>query len=118
VAFDADFRTPSGDRSRHRISQRAVDNLTSLGGGVGGALSRSFLRMFESFSYDAIGLSCRLARGVCRMDGLEESNGGYTIVRGGGLPRIDVVGYSREVDWDVLVQRLRRITEQGPAVVE
>ncbi len=118
VAFDADFRTPPGDRSRHRISQRAVDNLTSLGGGVGGALSRSFLRMFESFSYDAIGLSCRLARGVCRMDGLEESNGGYTIVRGGGLPRIDVVGYSREVDWDVLVQRLQRITEQGPAVVE
>lgn len=118
VAFDADFRTPPGDRSRHRISQRAVDNLTSLGGGVGGALSRSFLRMFESFSYDAIGLSCRLARGVCRMDGLEESNGGYTIVRGGGLPRIDVVGYSREVDWEVLVRRLRRITEQGPAVVE
>jgi len=118
VAFDAAFRTPPGDRSRHRISQRAVDNLTSLGGGVGGALSRSFLRMFESFSYDAIGLSCRLARGVCRMDGLEESNGGYTIVRGGGLPRIDVVGYSREVDWEVLVQRLRRITEQGPAVVE
>jgi hypothetical protein len=36
-AFDAMLRTPEGDRSTHRISQRAVDNLASIGG-AGGAL--------------------------------------------------------------------------------
>ncbi|HAJ92849.1 MAG TPA: hypothetical protein DCO71_09610, partial [Gammaproteobacteria bacterium] len=39
VAFDAEFATPADDTSRHRISQKAVDNISSIGGaGVGGAL--------------------------------------------------------------------------------
>ena len=33
VAFDLSVRTPSNDRSRHRISQRAVQNLSNIGGG-------------------------------------------------------------------------------------
>ncbi len=36
--------------------------------------------------------------------------GGYYLVEGGGIPRIDVIGYSQRVDWDTLLQRLRRIT--------
>ena len=117
VAFDARFATPEGDRSRHRISQRAVDNLTSLGGGVGGALSRSFLRFFEDFSYDRLGLSCRLHNGVCEMDGVAPAPEGYYIVKGGGLPRIDVIGYQRRVDWQVLIKRLEAVTSgEGPVI--
>jgi hypothetical protein len=117
AAFDARFFTPPGDRSRRRISQRAVDNLTRLGGGVGGALSRGFMRFFEEFSYSRIGLSCRLERGVCHMDGIAPAGDGYAIVRGGGLPRIDVIGYAREVDWDELIARLKRVTgETGPVI--
>jgi len=38
VAFDAEFTTPDDDDSRHRISQKAVDNISNLGGaGLGGA---------------------------------------------------------------------------------
>ena len=117
VAFDARFATPEGDRSRHRISQRAVDNLTSLGGGVGGALSRSFLRFFDDFSYDRLGLSCRLHNGVCEMDGVAPAPEGYYIVKGGGLPRIDVIGYQRRVDWQVLTKRLEAVTSgDGPVI--
>src|SRR5690606_3458274 len=36
VAFDARFYTPLDDRSRHRISQRAVENIGSMGGGSAG----------------------------------------------------------------------------------
>lgn len=117
VAFDARFATPENDPSRHRISQRAVDNLTSLGGGVGGALSRSFLRFFDDFSYDRLGVSCRLKNGVCEMGGIAPAPEGYYIVKGGGLPRIDVIGYQRRVDWPVLLKRLEGVTGGGGPVI-
>jgi hypothetical protein len=107
VSFDARLGTPKGDRSRHRISQRALDNLTNLGSGVSGVLSTGFLSLFEDFAYDEIGLSCRLRDGVCDMDGVGKAETGYYIVRGRGLPRVDVIGYNRRVAWEVLIGRLR-----------
>ena len=48
-----------------------------------------------------------LSGGVCRMDGLEPAKGGgYVLVKGRLVPRIDVVGFSREVDWDTFVAQL------------
>jgi len=119
VAFDARLATPPGDDSRHRISQKAVDNLTNLGGGgITGALSRSLLGMFKTFSYDRLGLSCRLHDGICDMDGIAPAPQGYYIVRGGGLPRIDIIGYAHEVDWHELVARLASITASTEPVVQ
>ena len=117
VAFDAVLRTPDGDRSRHRISQRAVDNLASLGG-ANAVLSSTFLRFFSDFSYDRLGLSCRLEGGVCHMGGVERARRGYYIVKGGGLPpRVDVVGFNERVDWQTLVSRLRAVAgAEGPVV--
>lgn len=110
VAFDARLFTPPEDRSRHRISQRAIDNLSSLGGGPSGILQRGVLRFFEDFAYDRIGWSCKLDNGVCTMDGLEPAkNGGYVLVKGKLLPRIDVIGYERRVDWDRFVAQLLAI---------
>jgi hypothetical protein len=119
VAFDARFATPENDQSRHRISQTAVNNLTDLGGGgVGGALSRSFLSFFHQFSYSRLGIRCRLKDGVCDMGGVAPAPNGYYIVKGGGLPRIDVIGYARRVDWGELVQRLKTITSSAGPVVK
>ncbi|MCB1877905.1 MAG: hypothetical protein KDH88_18175 [Chromatiales bacterium] len=115
VAFDARLATPEDDDSRHRISQRAVDTLTNVGGsGVAGALSRTYLSFFEDFAYDRIGLSCRLRKGICEMGGvLPADNGGYYIVKGGGLPRIDIIGFNRRVDWDVFLTQLRSAATAG-----
>lgn len=116
VRFEAHFATPPDDSSRHRISQKAVDSLSSLGG-ASGTLSRSFLRFFDSFSYDRLGISCRLQNGVCEMGGVEPAGEGYYIVKGGGIPRIDVIGYAREVDWETLLERLKGAMEsEGPVV--
>ncbi|HEY9199049.1 MAG TPA: hypothetical protein VIR60_06755, partial [Gammaproteobacteria bacterium] len=118
VAFAAAFATPAGDDSRHRISQKAVDNLSSIGGGLSGALSRSFLGVFEDFPYDRLGLSCTLENGVCRMGGVAPADGGYYIVKGRFLPpRIDVVGYADRVDWRTLIERLKSVTLEQPPVV-
>ncbi len=117
VAFDARIYTPPGDRSRRRISQRAVDNIASIGGGGAGVLSTGFLRFFDQFSYEAFGLGCRLERDVCAMSGLETRDGGYVILRGRGLPRIDVLGFVDRVSWSTLLAQLAGISEsEGPEV--
>ena len=114
-SFNARFFTPPGDRSKHRISQRAVTNLSSIGGGSGGgvaaALQGGFLKFFDDFGYDRLGLSCRLANDVCTMGGVLETDGGYYIVKGAGLPRIDVIGSQKQVAWTRLVRQLGAIME-------
>jgi len=111
VAFDAWFKTPDDDRSRHRISQRAVDTISNIGGGgIGGALSRGMLKFFEDFPYRRLGIRCRLENGVCHMGGVGDPDAGmgYYLVQGRLLPpRLDVIGYAREVDWSSLLERLR-----------
>jgi broad specificity phosphatase PhoE len=112
VAFDAHFETPPDDDSRHRISQRAVDNISNLGGaGVGGALSRGFLSVFEDFPYKRLGIRCRLEDGVCHMGGVAPAETGYYLVQGTWLPpRLDVIGYAEKVAWQSLVDRLVAVT--------
>ncbi len=115
VAFVARFATPADDKSRHRISQRAVENISQIGGGgIGGALSRSFLRVFDEFSYDRIGISCTLSNGVCDMDGVAPAQQGYYLVKGGGLPRIDIIGYAHRVDWNTLLARIGSVISTAP----
>ena len=109
VAFDARIYTPPDSRARQRISQRAVDNIASIGGGGAGVLSTGFLRFFEDFSYAGFALGCRLERDVCRMSGLGAREDGYVILRGSGLPRIDVMGFARDVSWSALVGQLAGI---------
>ena len=110
VKFDADFHSSPGSYPR-KISQRAVENISALGGaGAAVAIQRSFLRFFKEFNYAKIGLSCTLRNGVCTMDGAEKTSSGYVIVKGSGIPAITVLGYNRSVSWGELLERIRRIT--------
>ena len=123
VRFAARIESSPG-RYRRRISQRAVQSLGALGGpGVVNAIQRSALRFFDSFGYRRLGWSCVLEAGVCEMAGVEpdqpREDGGFVIVEGRGIPALDVVGYNRRVDWQVLLGRLSRVTGAGaPAVVQ
>lgn len=118
VAFDADLHTDSAWRGRKRISQRAVQDISNIGGGgLAAGLQNQLLRTFSSFGYSRIGIKCRLADDVCLMDGIGSAGQGYTIVEGAGLPRITVVGFQRRVDWPVLVDRLKAATEGQTPVV-
>jgi len=123
VAMDMHFYTPPDDKSQRRISQRAVENLASVGGGGAAAvLSTGFLQFFEVFAYDRIGLRCVLRDGSCAMSGAGAAKAGpagtgYFIVKGRGVPRIDVVGYRDTVSWARLVQQLAAITRSGTPTV-
>ncbi|WP_141696791.1 hypothetical protein [Methylophaga muralis] len=119
VQFDAVFMTPEKDPGRRRISQRAVNNISQVGGGPSAILSRGFMGLFEDFSYQKIGLSCRLMNSVCQMDGVEPTEQGYYIVKGGGLPPwINVVGFTREVDWPELIARLKAVRHSDGPVIQ
>lgn len=113
VMFDAVVRSTPGDY-RRRISQRAVENITALGGaGAVAAIQRSFLRFFNDFGYRELGLACRLRGNVCEMQGLDgegRADAPFLIVRGGGVPALNVIGYNRRVDWVELIERLARVT--------
>jgi hypothetical protein len=110
VAFDAEVHTQPRRGVRQRISQRAVQNISSVGdASFTASLQGQLLALFDDFGYRRIGISCRLANGVCTMAGLQPRGTGFVIVEGAGLPRLDIVGYNRRVDWDTLVERLAAV---------
>ena len=104
VAFDAQLQALDGGR----ISQRAVNTISSVGGGgIAAGLQASMLKLFDTFGYSRLGIGCRLQNAVCHMRGLDADAARYTLVEGRGLPRIQIVGHQSQVDWAVLVDRLQ-----------
>jgi len=117
VAFDARLATPPDYRGDRRITPRAVQNLSSLGGGSGvtSALSGGFLRIFKDFKYQQLGIACRLEQDVCQMGGVAPAPGGYYLIEGAGLPRINLIGSQGRVAWSKLLRQLERLG-QGAAL--
>jgi hypothetical protein len=114
VAFDASLRTDRAAArakdTRQRISQRAVQDLSSVGdASFVTSLQSRLIGLFDDFGYRRIGIDCRLADDVCAMDGLGSAGQGFIIVEGSGLPRLTVVGFNRLVDWPTLLERLGAI---------
>jgi hypothetical protein len=110
VAFDATLRTDRKSGVKQRISQRAVQDLSSVGdASFVNSLQSRLIGLFDDFGYSRIGISCRLADDVCAMDGLGSAGRGFIIVEGRGLPRLTVVGFNHQVDWPTLVERLGAI---------
>jgi len=70
------------------------------------SLQNRLIGLFDEFRYRRIGIACRLQNQVCRMSGLSPSGAGFTIIEGAGIPRLNVVGFNREVDWPTLVERV------------
>ena len=125
VALDAWLRTKDGGR----LSYKAVNDITSLGGGGGlsSNLQTMALKVFDTFGYSRFGLRCRLTKEVCLMGGIDplpdmptapdSAADRYTIIEGSGVPRLDVVGHRRRVDWPTLVRRVRESMQgDGPVV--
>jgi len=117
VKFDAALQT-SDDKQKKKISQRAVENITALGGeGTAAALQRTFLRFFDEFNYDKIGISCKLRGDICEMCGVTSTPDGYVIVKGSGIPAINVNGYNKRVSLTDLLGRIERITDTNSTVI-
>ncbi|MCF7223504.1 YdbH domain-containing protein [Marilutibacter chinensis] len=107
VAFEAELHTERTRGVRQRISQRAVQDLSSVGdASFVTSLQGQLIGLFDDFGYSRIGIACTLADEVCEMDGLRSVGRGFIVVEGAGIPRLTVVGYNRRVHWPTLVERL------------
>jgi hypothetical protein len=51
------------------------------------------------------------------MGGVENTAQGYVIVKGDSIPRLDVLGYNREVNWEILLERVKRIVQDNVRAV-
>lgn len=118
VRFDSALYTVKVPGVKQRISQRAVQNISSVGGTAAtSGLQAKALALFKDFGYSRIGIQCRLVNSVCLMSGLEgdarsgSGSNSFTILQGAGIPRLTVVGHNRRVDWPVLVERLKAVAE-------
>lgn len=114
VAFDAVLRTDAAAArragARQRISQRAVQDLSSVGDATFvSSLQGQLIGFFDDFGYARIGIACRLGEAVCEMDGLRSAGNTFTIVEGSGVPRLSVIGHNRRVDWPTLIERLAAV---------
>lgn len=122
VAFDARLYTMPGDRSPHRISQKAVTRIAAFGGAAGAvtaALESGVLKFFHTFHYDRVGIGCRLQNEVCAMSGAGTApDGGYYLVKGSGLPRLDIIGNVRRVNWPQLIGQVEEGMRQHDFVVK
>jgi hypothetical protein len=131
TAFDAELHTMTVPGVPRRISQRAVQNISSVGdASFTSTLQSQLIGLFNDFGYRRIGISCVLANEVCAMDGLHaagrtrlqgligrashkagsdsagSTGAGFTIVEGAGIPHLTVIGFNRQVDWPTLLERL------------
>jgi hypothetical protein len=117
VHMDAIIQTADGKHLK-KVSQRAVENITALGGeGTAAALQRTFLRFFKEFNYEKIGLSCQLRQDVCKMGGVESTPTGYIIVKGKGAPTVNVNGFTEYVSLSDLIARMKRITDSNSKMI-
>ena len=110
VAFDAELHSVRRPGVKQRISQRAVQNISSVGdASFVGSLQGRLIGLFDDFGYANLGITCRLANEVCDMGGLHSAGNSFTIVEGSGLPRLTVVGFNRQVDWPTMVERVEAV---------
>lgn len=119
VRFDAKVASSPGNY-RRAISRGALQDISALGGAAGAAaVGLSPAGFFNTFDYERIGFTCVLRQGVCQFEGLEPSGTGYVVVKGSGIPSVQVIGYNRRIDWNLLVSRIRAvIAGKSKAVIE
>ena len=119
--FRARLHTPAHNPGRRRISHEAVAYLSRVGDGGSNLMVNQFIRVLNRFPYDKLGFSAELANGVLKLDGIApavDGQNGYYLVKGRGVPHLDIIGHTREIDWAELLNRLKSATESEGAQVE
>ena len=119
--FRARLQTPVQNPGRRRISHEAVAYLSRVGDGGSNLMVSQFIRVLNRFPYDKLGFSGELANGVLKLDGIApaaDGQNGYYLVKGRGVPHLDIIGHTREIDWAELLNRLKSASESEGAQVE
>jgi hypothetical protein len=100
-----------------RISVKAVDNISRIGGGQSPfmGLAGSFATLFKEFPYKKIGVRASLENDVFRVNGTIKEGGFEYLVKRGGFSGVNVVNQNPDnrISFKDMVKRVKRITSKG-----
>ena len=115
--FDLRLETVPTKGVEQKINIRAVESITSLGGGGSpfAGLAGSFATFFREFSYWKIGVAASLENDVFRINGTIEQDGREYLVKKSGFSGVDVVNLNPEnrISFKDMVKRIQRISKSG-----
>ncbi|PIE82593.1 MAG: hypothetical protein CSA10_00365 [Cardiobacteriales bacterium] len=115
--FSGTLNTDKDNPGRRRISHEAVRYLSSAGGGT--AIVSQFVEFLNEFPYEKLGFSATLQNNVLTLTGVEAiDSSSFYLVKGKGLPHLDIIGHQTEIDWPELLSRLIAATKSEKAVIE
>jgi len=70
------------------------------------------LRFFREFGYAQLGAGVRLQDGIAHLSGVANApHGGFYLLKGQGVPQVNIIGYNRRSNWQELLSRLRAVME-------
>lgn len=122
-AFDLLLETVKRDGVPQRISVKAVDNISQIGGGqspfigVAGILAS----VFDDFPYTKIGIRASLKNDVFRINGTIMEGGTEYLVKRGSISGVNVVNQNPDnrVRFKDMVNRIKRVTAgKSPPVIQ
>ena len=111
LSFTAKVETEDVKGVSKRISLKAVNSISSVGGGVASIA----VPFFKSFPYSTIGFTATLKNGKFEIHGLYKSKDKEYIIKKGFLIGIDVVNMNRNnsIAWGDFVNRIKRVLRGG-----
>jgi hypothetical protein len=121
-AFDLLLETTKKKGVDQKISVKAVDNISQLGGGQSPfiGVAGAFAAIFKEFPYEKIGIRALLENDVFRINGTVKEGGKEYLVKRGGFSGVNVVNQNPDnrVRFKDMVKRIKRVTagKGGPVV--
>ncbi|MFP4036189.1 MAG: hypothetical protein ACLFUE_01575, partial [Desulfobacteraceae bacterium] len=107
-----------------RISVKAVDNISKIGGGGSpfAGMAGIFASLFKEFPYEKIGIRASLENDVFKINGTIKEDGKEFLVKRGGLSGVNVVNQNPDnrISFKDMVKRIQRVTDssQGGPVIQ
>ncbi|WP_025270724.1 hypothetical protein [Hippea sp. KM1] len=110
LSFDVLVKTQSVKGQTKKISLKAVNSISKVGGGYVSIA----IPFFKSFSYSDIGFRASLKNNIFTIHGLYKDGNVEYIIRRGFLGGINVVNMNtnNNISWDDFLSRLKRVLEK------
>jgi hypothetical protein len=120
-AFDLLLETEKRKGVTQKISVKAVDNITQIGGGQSPfmGLAGAFAAFLEEFPYKKIGIRASLQNDVFRINGTIKEGGTEYLVKRGSVYGVNVVNQNPDhrVSFKDMVKRIKRVTAEKSSPV-
>ncbi len=114
VRFDARLQSVPRRGVRQRISVRAIEQLSILGGAGSSPIARGILSFFDEYRYARLGLRCSLRNDRFVLEGLERrKNKDFLVVGTLMPPSVNVISHNQVISFKDMVARLGRIAASG-----